>query len=325
MNISILPYSAEYEQKWDDFVLKESINGTFLQTRKFLNYHKEGKFTDCSFMFFNGNALVAVIPANLRDDLSFVSHGGSTFGGIIVSPNVYNVDGISLIMDLFEEELLKLKVKHVFIKQTPEIFCKDSALLIDYFLYQKGYKSVSELNFYMPMDRFEEDVTSGFTSGKRRDFRYASKNDLTFKLLTTKEEIAQYYEVLLMNLKKLNLTPVHSLEDLYDLKFNRFDERIRFYGVFYEGKIIAGSMIFLFQDDIFHTQYLSSDKEYLKLYSMDFLVGNLIAEAKKEGKRLFTFGICTEDKGRYLNMNLSHFKEGFKADYCINYSYEKDM
>lgn len=39
--------------------------------------------------------------------------------------------------------------------------------------------------------------------------------------------------------------------------------------------------------------------------------------------KYFTFGICTEDRGKYLNMGLSRFKEGFGADYCLNLTYEK--
>ena len=37
----------------------------------------------------------------------------------------------------------------------------------------------------------------------------------------------------------------------------------------------------------------------------------------------FTFGICTEDQGRYLNLGLSRFKEGFGTEFRINRTYEK--
>ena len=45
----ILPYKSDMESRWDRFVMEESVNGTFLQTRKFLNYHPEGRFQDASF------------------------------------------------------------------------------------------------------------------------------------------------------------------------------------------------------------------------------------------------------------------------------------
>ena len=99
----------------------------------------------------------------------------------------------------------------------------------------------------MHLDRYKEDVLSQFTSQKRRNFKMALKVNLQFRKLETKEEIASYYEVLLKNLRKLNLPVVHSLDDLYDLKFNRFNELIDFYGVYKDEKII---LWYLFSTEI---------------------------------------------------------------------------
>ena len=43
-------YNEKDEKKWDDFVMEKSINGTFLQTRRFLNYHPKDRFVDESIM-----------------------------------------------------------------------------------------------------------------------------------------------------------------------------------------------------------------------------------------------------------------------------------
>ena len=59
------------------------------------------------------------------------------------------------------------------------------------------------------------------------------------------------------------------------------------------------------------------------MFPMDFLIYNLIDTAVKKDMEIFTFGICTEDQGRYLNLGLSRFKEGFGTKFCINRSYEK--
>ena len=45
--------------------------------------------------------------------------------------------------------------------------------------------------------------------------------------------------------------------------------------------------------------------------------------AADRNMRLFTFGICTEEQGRYLNLGLSRFKEGFGTEFCVNRLYEK--
>lgn len=319
-------YACEEEREWDSFVENRSLNGTFLQTRKFINYHPEGRFRDCSVCVRKGSELVAVILACETEDdgkRTFFGHKGSTFGGITVAKNLYTASLISELVEGLLKFLRENRFEKIYLKMVPSIYQKENTELLDYFLYKNGFKCYDELNYYLVMERYREDVTAPFTSSKRRDYRYSLKNELVFRKLDTKEEIAAYYQVLLMNLKKLELPAVHSLDDLFDLKFNRFNERIEFYGVFTEEELIAGSMLFYFGDDIVHTQYLSSNENYLKLFPMDFLICNLIRVAVEKNMRIFTFGICTEDQGRYLNLGLSRFKEGFGTEFCINRSYEK--
>lgn len=44
------------------FVMYNSINGTFLQTRRFLNYHSKFRFKDASILFLFNENVVAVCP-----------------------------------------------------------------------------------------------------------------------------------------------------------------------------------------------------------------------------------------------------------------------
>lgn len=323
----VVEYYNGNEKEWDDFVLQKSMNGTFLQTRKFINYHAEKKFQDCSLCIRKGQVLVAVLLGCVIDDgvKTFFAHKGSTFGGITVSSSIYSATMVSELMEQLELFLKEEGFEKIYLKMVPSVYHKKNADLLDYFLYKNGYYCYNELNYFMTLERYKEDVTAQFSAGKRRDYRYSLKNNLEFRKLESREEIAAYYEVLQKNLHKLNLPSVHTLDDLYDLKFNRFEEEIEFYGVYLGDQIIAGSMIFIFNHEIYHTQYLSSDEDYLKLYPMDFLITNLIRVAVESDMRIFTFGICTEDQGRYLNLGLSRFKEGFGTEFCINRSYEKSL
>lgn len=328
MAFSIERYNEVEENKWDDFVLNKSMNGTFLQTRKFISYHQEGKFEDCSLIIYKGNDIVGIVLACICDvegERCFFSHRGTTFGGLVIAKQIYNATSMSEILDLFEAKLKELGCERCYLKQTASIFQKTNTDLLDYFLYQKGYQEYTELNYYMNLDRYREDLLSQFSSSKRRDYKYSLKNNLLFKKLETSDEIMQFYGVLQLNLQKLNLKSVHTFEDLIDLKFNRFNDSIEFYGVYYGDEMVAGSMIFLFGNKIFHTQYLSSNQEYLKMYPMDFLITNLIRTALDKDMEIFTFGICTEDQGRVINLGLSRFKEGFGTEYCLNKSFEKHI
>ena len=80
----ILPYSPELDQRFDHFVMQESANGTFLQTRRFLNYHPAGRFNEASFALQKSGTIVAYFPG-VEKEQTFVSHAGSTFGGPIIA------------------------------------------------------------------------------------------------------------------------------------------------------------------------------------------------------------------------------------------------
>ena len=321
-------YKETEEAEWDKFVLEKSMNGVFLQTRKFINYHPSDKFKDASICVRKGNELVAVIlGCEIEDECKkcFFAHRGSTFGGITISKSIYTATSID---ELFSSLLIFLKengYEKIFIKMVPTIYQRKNTDLLDYFFYKYNFYCYNELNYYLDLEKYKEDIAIQFTANKRRDYRYSLKNELKFKELTSKEDIALYYDVLLKNLNKLKLKPVHTLEELYDLKFNRFENEVEFYGVYKDDVMIAGSMLFYFNEDIVHTQYLSSDEEYLSMFPMDFLIYNLIKVSLDKNKKIFTFGICTENRGKYLNLGLSRFKEGFGTEFCINKSYEIDL
>ena len=326
MKLIIQKYRDADENRWDEFIEKNSLNGTFLQTRRFINYHAKDKFNDASLIILNGTQIVACILAceYFEDGKKiFYSHKGTSFGGIIISRQIYNTSCMTQLMDNFETYIEKMKYDECYLKMTPNIFAKDNMELIEYFLFQRNYKQYNELNYYLWLKKYQEDILKNFSTSKRRDYRYSLRAPLEFKELIQKEDISSFYSILVQNLRRHKVQCVHTLEDLLDTKFNRFNERVKFFGVYLEENIIAGSMIFIFNESVMHTQYLAADKEFLQVYPMDFLIYNLIVEAKEAHMKYLTFGICTEDKGRYLNMGLSHFKEGFGTDYCVNRTFYK--
>ena len=118
----ILPYSPELEKRWDRFVMDDSMNGTFLQTRKFLNYHPEGRFIDASFFVQKSGIIVAVVPG-CNVDGKFVSHQGSTFGGPIFSKDFYSGYKILEIVRTIDNYIVQ-NFKGAKLKPTSSIFAK---------------------------------------------------------------------------------------------------------------------------------------------------------------------------------------------------------
>lgn len=326
MDLKIVKYELGLEQKWDEFVLQDSHNGTFLQTRRFLSYHGE-RFRDCSLIVYKGNGTIAaVIPAceiGEQDEKIFSSHCGSTFGGIVIGKLFYDIEHIEAITELLECYVREEGFKKIQIKCTPAIFCCGDTELLNYYFYKNDYAEADELSCIIDLRKYKEDILSNFTKGKRRDYKYSLKNKLRFKKLETEEEIADFYDMLCDNLKKYNTKPVHTLAELMDFKANRLKEEVEFYGVYFENVLVAGTMVFLFDERVFHIQYHVSRKEYLKYYSMNYLDKNLIEMAKNRKYNYFSFGTSTEQRGKVLNKSLAVYKEGFGGEYAVNREFEK--
>lgn len=329
VTLTIEQYKEEYEEKWDKFILNNSINGTFLQTRNFLNYHPKERFLDDSLIIYKGNdTIVAVIPACIiyeGDMKVFYSHLGSTFGGIIINKSFNNIEHVDAIIQALNNYLEDNNYNKIVLKNTSDLFSNGNINLINYFLFKDGYLSYDEISFYINFKEYRDDIISNFSASRRRGYKHSLKNNLEFKKINSSEELELFYSILCSNLEKFDSKPVHTLNELIDFKENRLKDIVDFFGVYLENTLIAGSMVFKFDGKVFHTQYLAADKKYLNLYPMNFLDMNLIKTAKEEKFEYFSFGISTENHGQILNYTLAEFKEGFGTAYSINKTFYKNL
>ncbi|MBQ2407450.1 MAG: GNAT family N-acetyltransferase [Lachnospiraceae bacterium] len=326
LELKIREYQSCDRKKWDNFVMEKSMNGTFLQTKGFLDYHGE-RFKDVSLIIYKGNdTMVAVIPACEIQDQNrrvFHAHCGSTFGGIVIAKDFYDIEHVDAIMNVLEEYLKQHLYQEVRIKCTSDIFSKQNNNLLYYYLFQRDYIVYDELSCYIDFNQYNIDIISNFSSSRRRDYKYSLKNNLSFRKIDNRSDIAEFYNILCDNLQKFGAKPVHSLDELIEFKEERLCDIVEFYGVFHENKMIAGSMVFLFENKVFHTQYLAADQSCLKMFPMNYLDTNLIMTAKERGFQYFSFGTSTEEHGKVLNKRLAEFKEGFGTQYGINKMYVK--
>ncbi len=237
MVLEIIPYSTEWEEKWNRFVLNDSVNGTFLQIRNFLNYHPEGKFEDTSLIVVNKSNIVAVIPACVSEEAEgkcFYSHKGSTFGGIILDKQKYKISTMEELYPCLERYLREKKFYSIYIKNTSDIFSKERNDLFDYYFYKNDYDTINEVSFYINCEGInEKDITSTWSSGRRRDYRYSLNSELNFRHIEDDAELNSFYMILEKNLLRHDAKPVHTLEELIELDvlYARFSNQRIFSGI----------------------------------------------------------------------------------------------
>jgi len=330
LNLRVERYASDFDTKWDRFIMEESCNGTFLQTRRFLSYHPQDRFQDTSLIIWKGTQdIVAVIPACSQMDERgrvFNSHPGSTFGGFVFNSRYYDILHVESAVDALDDWLIEQGYSRAILKQSSQLYSSCSNDLLDYILFNRGYECGKELCCVINLSSLEDDVVSGFDRQRRKAYRKAVSEGLILKKIDSREGIACFYDILSGNLMgKYGAKPVHTLEDLYLLNDDILKDEVEFYGAYREGEMVSGSMVFKFGSDVFHTQYTHARPDKLAFRPNDFVNASLIEIAKARGFKWFSFGSSTENKGRYLNESLARFKEGFGSTYCNNATYNKEM
>ncbi len=327
--MELLEYDQEWERKWDEFVLDKAFNGTFLQTRRFINYHPEDRFVDRSIIFTDKGKICAVCPAceqMVLGEKVFSSHGGMTFGGLVLMQDYYRTEKIFQILDLFDEYLRVQQYRKVSLKITPAIFSRRSMALLEYSLRYYGYEERIELNTYVDLTKSTDDIWNDIDRNKKRALRKAQEAQMIFRKLETDEEVAIFYSLLVKNLEKHGIKPIHSLIEILDFKNQRLKSETKFYGVFKEEKMLAGGMLFsFFNTNVLHAQNLSADTDYMESGAIAFLYYSVIFEAKRLGYDKLSWGISTEQQGQIINKGLIRNKESYGSEYYLNHTYIKQI
>lgn len=312
MLLRIEKYNTEYKSVWDDFV-SSSRNGTFLFYRDYMEYHSD-RFTDYSLMFFEKDKLVALLPANIQENV-FYSHQGLTYGGLVLSCNAKTTQTIE-ILGRGIEYLQQCGVNKIIYKSIPYIYhCYPSQDDL-YALFRSDATLLSRtisstIDFSDKLD---------YAELRKRQIKKADKLNLT---VCESESFAEFWTVLEQNLKENHqAVATHSLSEIEYLR-DKFRENIRLFCTLRDDKIVAGCVIFE-TDTVAHTQYISASEEGKENGALDFLFDHLINNVF-DRKRYFDFGASTEDNGHFLNEGLISQKEGFGARGVVYDTYQIEL
>ena len=94
---TIRQYAPADADTWNAFVAT-SINGTFLHDRRFMEYHAD-RFDDHSLVVERRGKIIALLPAN-RAGVTLQSHGGLTYGGVIVGPSMSAAEVVEVVREM---------------------------------------------------------------------------------------------------------------------------------------------------------------------------------------------------------------------------------
>lgn len=310
---TILRYDSTWARRWDEFVAS-ARNGSFLFMRGYMDYHAD-RFTDCSWMAFKGNRLLALLPANLTADGTLQSHGGLTYGGWILPPA--HLNGADL-LDIFTDACEVWRgqcIRRLDYKPLPYLFAERPSQEDLYALFRLGAK-VTEVNMSATIDLRNP---GGLDQQQRRHL--AKTRQLPVELTET-DDIDSFMAMLAACLDERHGTrPVHTAEEMKLLAW-RFPDNIRFFTANLDGRMEAGVCIYD-TGRVAHAQYIATTPEGRRLNMLTPLFHWLITERYAD-RDYFDFGISNEDHGLYLNRGLLRQKcsYGATATAFMRYSLE---
>ncbi len=309
MSITIKKYEESYKNQWNDFIINSKTNH-FMFNRNYMDYHSH-RFEDHSLMIFKKNKLIACMPANLENNILY-SHKGLSFGGII-STNKIKIQDFLVIFDALKEYCKTNNIKKVIYKQTPAIYDSNRSDEIAYALFYNNATILKcEPNSIIDLQEkisYSRPIVYGINKSKKLDITI-KRNDNNYQ---------EFYENLKINLSKFNKTPVHTLDE-FILLANRFPQNIELISAYYENTMTSSTWIFK-TNQVIHTQNIVSTPHGRKIVSGALLFDHIIQDSKDKFK-FFSFGISSEDNGRYLNIPLISNKGYYGSRIQNIYTYE---
>ncbi|HEY1377689.1 MAG TPA: GNAT family N-acetyltransferase [Gemmataceae bacterium] len=305
-------YEPKWRRAWDDLVGR-SKNGVFLFYRSYMEYHAD-RFADHSLLFFDGDKLAALLPAN-RKETTLVSHGGLTFGGFVTDERMKTPAMLHL-FDALHHHCRSEGLARVVYKPVPHVYHRIPAEEDLYALFVRGGRLV------------RRDVSSaivvrdrpGLTKGRKWAVKKARASGLEVRPSTDFERFMAIEEA---NLRaKYGVRPTHTAAELR-LLAERHPDHIKLFGA-YRGDALLGGVVVYENRHVAHAQYIATTDEGKDLAALDCVIDGLLSGVYAD-KVYFDFGISTEDGGTRLNVGLIENKESYGARAVAYDWYELDV
>ncbi len=286
--------------KWDAFVAR-SRNATFLVSRPYMDYHAD-RFRDHSLVITDGDKILALLPANADGD-TLASHGGLTFGGLVLAPETSAVDVLEWMVKI-QEYLRNEGFKKLAYKPVPHIYHKRPSDDDLYALFRMG-ATLTVRNLASAIDLRQPLESSRL--GKR-----AAKRMRRFGITVEPcDDPADFWQIIVDDRRERhNTTPVHTLEEI-QLLARRCPKNIRCFVAKAAGEIVAGAVIFA-DNGVLHLQYAAANAMGKEIYAVDAIYHEVIFNLLP-GYNYWDFGTSNEHAGLYLNAGMVAHKEEFGA------------
>jgi CelD/BcsL family acetyltransferase involved in cellulose biosynthesis len=311
--MQVVPYEPALESAWDEFC-ENSLNGTFLHSRRFLGYHGK-RFEDLSVVLMDAGSTVGLFPAASApgDPSAVVSHPGATYGGIVHQGRLTG-SRMAAAMHALTEHYALTGARRLVYKLVPHIYARAPAQDDLYAIAQMGAIRV----------RCELSCAIELAHQRPRSERRRRGLKKAQKLVTLASEptlVGDLWSVIAANLsREYGAVPVHSVDELA-LLASLFPGQVLIRCARIADRVEAGIVLFNLEN-VWHAQYIAASERGYEASALDAVFDAAIGEAQERGVRYFDFGTSNEDGGKILNAGLYQFKAEFGGGGVAYETYE---
>lgn len=306
-------YDNSMNQEWDNFVI-HARNSSFLFMRQYMDYHAH-RFDDFSLMAYRRGRLLAILPANRKEDV-LQSHGGLTYGGWVLPQSHLDANDVLLLFKSAIDFCRQHSFKTLDYKPIPYIYAQKPSQDDLYALFRLNAK-LTQCAVSSTIDLKNRGALN--TMQRRHLKRALALNPIIEQC----SDIETFYTMLTDCLKERHdVKPVHSVEEL-TLLINRFPDNIKIYTISTNGIPHAAVCMYL-SKTVAHAQYIATTPFGREQNLLTPLFSYLI-DLYAQTHQYFDFGISTEDGGQILNTGLLRQKSSYGATATIYQRFELSL
>jgi hypothetical protein len=307
--MQIIEYSENWRDRWDRFV-KKSSNGTMFHLQKFFDYHTPGKFTFNHLIFIEKGEIQAVLPGAVRNGV-YESPIGASYGSVVTSDLKFN--SALEIVDTLINYGKSNGINEFVLTSAPMIYETYQNQNLDFALLWRDFKyDLHYISSAIKLDS-SRDIISRFQSTVRRNVRKSLKNDdVTIEF---NEKYDEFYPILIENKQRHDVKPTHSLEDIYKLH-ELMPENLKLIMVYYKGEPIAGSLLFLANENVSLCFYNMLRYEFEHLKPIHRVMYEVVKWSTENNFKYVDIGVSQDTKAvnpMTPSISLIDFKEKFDA------------
>ena len=281
-----------FDPRWDQFVM-DQIAATFFHQWKWRGLLHEVFGYEPHYLWVeDGNQIVGILPMFLvRSALfgkSLVAMPLGVYGGIVATSDA----AAKLLIQQAVEIAHRTRAKYLEMRGNPYSDSLPTGAL------DGVAASVKQKDLYYtfiaPIDPSDDVNLANIPRKQRRMIRQAQNSGL--KAVFDNGRLRDFYEVYAESVRNLG-TPVFGYNYFQQL-VEKFRDMCVVLVVEYQGKVVAGVMVFFFKDQVL-PYYGGAIKKYFHLAPNDFMYWELMSYAAARGARIFDFGRSKEGTGPF--------------------------